>query len=300
MINAVLTAFQEYPLFFYITASVFGLCVGSFLNVIIYRLPIMMEREFKSHCEDYFNVKCSAQIDKQVDAETFNLMLPPSRCPRCERSIKPYENIPLISYLLMKGRCKGCNTGISAQYPLVELAMGVLSTLLAVYFGPTWLFVATFIFAAALLSMSVIDINHQLLPDVLTIPMLWLGLLLSLTNETNGLLVSSTQAILGAAIGYLTLWGVYHLFKLITGKEGMGFGDFKLLAMLGAWLGVGTLPLIIILSAALGSIIGIALIVIQGRDSAKPLPFGPYLAIAGFVALIWGDTITKNYLSMLG
>lgn len=283
------------PLLFYTSAFVFGACIGSFINVVIYRLPIMMEREFRESCEDYFKCKVEPQLDT-AEEKHFTLSKPRSRCPGCGRQIKAWENIPIISYVLMKGRCRGCQSRISIQYPLVEAFVGLLALALAVHFGVTWQFLAAFVLTATLVAMSGIDINIQLLPDSLTLPLLWLGLLLSLVGD-NGLFIPPSEAIIGAAAGYLSLWSVYHLFKLATGKEGMGYGDFKLLALLGAWMGASMLPLIIVLSAAAGSVIGMALIVFQGRDKAQPLPFGPYLAIAGWIAFLWGDRMMGAYLS---
>lgn len=299
MIDAVINAFNQMPVFFYISALVFGLSIGSFLNVVIFRLPIMMEREFKQSCEQYFKVKCQAQLNSLVDAKKFNLITPASRCPNCKKAILFYQNIPLLSYLFLGGKCGGCGNKISIQYPLVELIMGLLAVACACFFGVSWLFVAAFLICAALLTLSAIDYHHQLLPDAITLPMLWLGILLSLLNSQQGLFATTQQAILGAAIGYLSLWSVYYLFKITTGKEGMGFGDFKLLAMLGAWLGVANLPLIIILSATIGSVVGGLLIVVQKRSAAKPIPFGPYLAGAGLIALFFGDSLNRQYLSMI-
>lgn len=290
----ILLGLQQSPFLFYCCAFLFGACVGSFLNVVIYRLPIMMEREFKASCEEYFDCTCESQTEG-VNEQVFTLAKPRSRCPSCGRQIKAWENLPIISYLLMRGKCTGCKQHISMQYPLVELLVGALTVVLAVKFGVSLQFLAAFAMTAALVAMSGIDIKVQLLPDSMTLPLLWLGLLISLIG--GGLFVSPQSAIIGAALGYLSLWSVYHLFKLATGKEGMGYGDFKLLAMLGAWMGASMLPLIIILSALAGSVIGLGLILFQGRDKATPLPFGPYLAIAGWIAFLWGDRIMGAYLS---
>ena len=285
---------EQSPFLFYSTAFLFGACIGSFLNVVIYRLPVMMEREFKESCEEYFNCTCESQTER-VNEKIFTLSKPRSRCPGCGRQIKAWENLPIISYLLMRGKCTGCKQKISIQYPLVELLVGLLSVALAIKFGVSLQFLAAFAMTAALVAMSGIDIKVQLLPDSMTLPFLWLGLLISLIG--GGLFIDPQTAIVGAALGYLSLWSVYHIFKLATGKEGMGYGDFKLLAMLGAWMGASMLPLIIILSALAGSVIGLGLIVFQGRDKATPLPFGPYLAIAGWIAFLWGDRIMSAYLS---
>lgn len=293
-LNHVLFGLEQSPFLFYCAAFVFGACIGSFLNVVIYRLPVMMEREFKESCEEYFECTCESQTEG-VNEKIFTLSKPRSRCPGCGRQIKAWENLPIISYLLMRGKCTGCKQKISIQYPLVELFVGLLSVALAIKFGVSLQFLAAFAMTAALVAMSGIDIKVQLLPDSMTLPFLWLGLLISLIG--GGLFVDPQTAIVGAALGYLSLWSVYHIFKLATGKEGMGYGDFKLLAMLGAWMGASMLPLIIILSALAGSVIGLGLIVFQGRDKATPLPFGPYLAIAGWIAFLWGDRIMSAYLS---
>lgn len=292
MFTDILYGFEQSPFFFYSLVFVFALCIGSFLNVVIHRFPIMMEREFKDSCEDYFGTECPAQ-QEGVDQKGFNLVKPASRCPQCGHSIKPWQNLPVISYLLLKGRCKGCNSKISLQYPAVELLTAILVTVTAVEFGPSWGFLAAAVLTFYLIAMSGIDIKIQMLPDAMTLPLLWLGLLLSL----KPLFIDPTQAILGAALGYLSLWSVYWLFKLVTGKEGMGYGDFKLLALLGAWTGPSLLPLIIVLSAFAGAAIGLGLILIQGRDKAQPMPFGPYLAIAGWIAFLWGDRIMDSYLA---
>ena len=292
--STIIFGLEQSPFLFYCAAFVFGACIGSFLNVVIYRLPIMMEREFKESCEEYFECTCESQTEG-VNEKIFTLSKPRSRCPGCGRQIKAWENLPIISYLLMRGKCTGCKQKISIQYPLVELFVGLLSVALAIKFGVSLQFLAAFAMTAALVAMSGIDIKVQLLPDSMTLPFLWLGLLISLIG--GGLFVDPQTAIVGAALGYLSLWSVYHIFKLATGKEGMGYGDFKLLAMLGAWMGASMLPLIIILSALAGSVIGLGLIVFQGRDKATPLPFGPYLAIAGWIAFLWGDRIMSAYLS---
>ncbi len=291
----VMLGLEQSPLLFYTAAFLFGACIGSFLNVVIYRLPIMMEREFKENCQEYFDCGGEHKDEATAVEAVFSLSRPRSRCPHCGRAIKAWENLPLLSYLLMRGKCTGCQARISMQYPFVELLTGVLALALAVHFGVSWQFLATLVLTAALVAMSGIDIKVQLLPDSLTLPLLWLGLLLSLLGQ-DGLFVSPAEAISGAALGYLSLWSVYQLFKLATGKEGMGYGDFKLLALLGAWMGASMLPLIIILSALAGSVVGLGLILLQGRDKAQPLPFGPYLAIAGWVALLWGDRIMLAYL----
>ncbi len=263
-----------------------GLFVGSFLNVVVYRLPIMMERRWKAEC-------CELLEQKAPEQAVFNLAVPRSRCPHCGHQITALENIPVVSWLFLRGRCKSCKKPISARYPLVELATALLSLLVFITFGPTLKMLFILGLTWALIALTLIDFDTQLLPDDITLPLVWAGLLVNL----NGLLVPLQSAVLGAAFGYLALWSVYWLFKLLTGKEGMGYGDFKLLAALGAWLGWTVLPLIILLSSLVGAVIGLAYLAIR-RQSA-PFAFGPYLAIAGFIALLWGQDIMGWYLGSL-
>jgi leader peptidase (prepilin peptidase)/N-methyltransferase len=266
-------------------AVLFGLMVGSFLNVVIHRLPRMMEREWANQCAEL-------RGEPPAQAEPFSLLRPRSRCPHCARPITALENIPIISFLLLRGRCKGCGTAISWRYPIVEALTGLLFGLVAWQFGPglaTW---AAMGFVAAMIALAFIDIDTQLLPDDITLPLLWAGLLLNLWTTYASL----TNAVIGAAAGYLALWSVYWLFKLLTGKEGMGSGDFKLLAAIGAWLGWQALPLTILLSASVGAIVGIGLIALAKHGRQVPIPFGPYLAVAGIIALLWGKPLTQLYL----
>jgi leader peptidase (prepilin peptidase) / N-methyltransferase len=282
----------------WLIGSVFllSLLIGSFLNVVIHRLPIMMEREWQTQAEELLG-RPALHTARSHSATKYNLVVPRSACPHCDTQITALQNIPVISWLILKGRCAQCKAPISARYPLVELLTAALSALVAWRFGFTWHMGAALIFTWLLIAMCMIDFDHQLLPDSLTLPLLWLSLLFS---TGTGIVASSpTQAIIGAVIGYVVLWSVYHLFKLMTGKEGMGYGDFKLLAALGAWMGWSMLPLIILLSACSGAVIGIALILIRGRDRNIPIPFGPYLGIAGFIALLWGDQIVAGYLNTL-
>ncbi|MFC1683867.1 prepilin peptidase [Pseudomonadota bacterium] len=267
-----------------------GLILGSFLNVVIHRLPIMMEREWKTQCNELLN------LPQEDSTAPFNLNTPRSRCPGCGHQIRAIENIPVISYLFLRGRCSECGTGISLRYPLVELLTCLLSVSVAWYFGFSWQTAAALSLTWALVALSLIDFDHQLLPDSITLPFLWIGLLLSLF----GIFTDPQPAIIGAAVGYLSLWSLYHLFRLLTGKEGMGYGDFKLLALFGAWLGWQALPQIIIISSFVGAIIGIALILFRGRDRNIPIPFGPYLAIAGWISLLWGEQINQSYLRLAG
>lgn len=273
------------PLFIVSLATVFGLVVGSFLNVVIYRLPIIMERSWRRDCDELAGKEA-------VPEERFDLVMPRSRCPHCGHMVAARDNIPVLSYLLLRGRCRACGAPISPRYPLVELLTATLTVVTALHFGLTWQGLFAVLLTWALIALSFIDFDKHLLPDSITLPMLWLGLLLSLF----GIYTDSYTSIIGAAAGYLSLWSIYHLFRLLTGKEGMGYGDFKLFALFGAWLGWQSLPLIILLSSAVGAVIGLSLILFRGRDRNIPIPFGPYLAIAGWIALLWGEQLTAWYL----
>jgi len=283
-----LTLLQHSPAFFISLAGLLGLLVGSFLNVVIYRLPRMMEREWQAQC---------AELNAQPATENtpFNLMVPRSACPQCHRPISALENIPLLSYLFLRGRCAGCATPISLRYPIVEAVSGGLSAFAAWHFGFGLAGFAALFFIWALVALTFIDFDTQLLPDSITLPLLWLGLLLNL----NGAFTSLANAVVGAVAGYLVLWSVYWAFKLFTGKEGMGFGDFKLLAAIGAWLGWTLLPLVILLSSLVGAVVGIILIVAARHGRNIPIPFGPYLAGGGLIALFWGQSLTHAYLQLL-
>ncbi len=282
---------QSSPILLTIIITLFGLLVGSFLNVVIYRLPIMMQRGWKSECMEYLELN-----NPEKDAKPFNLTLPLSRCPSCNTAIKPYQNIPVISYLFLKGKCAKCKTSISPRYPLIEGFTGILSAIVAWHFGYSIEMLFALLLTWSLIALSFIDIDHQLLPDSINFPLLWLGLFLSLFS----LFTDAHSSIIGAIAGYLSLWTVYQVFKLATGKEGMGFGDFKLLAVFGAWLGWHYLPLIILLSSLVGAVIGISMIIFVKKDKNIPIPFGPYLAAAGWLALLWGDQMNTLYLNFAG
>ncbi len=271
------------PLFAGGSVFLLGLFVGSFLNVVVHRLPIMMDRQWALEAASFRNEPLPEQA-------RFNLMLPRSRCPHCEHQINALENIPLVSWLALKGRCKSCKAKISLRYPLVELTTATLSLVVFLMLGPSMAMVAALGLTWALLALTMIDFDTQLLPDDITLPLLWAGLLLNV----SGLFVPLPHAVLGAVFGYVSLWSVYWLFKLVTGKEGMGYGDFKLLAALGAWLGWQALPLILLLSSLVGSVVGIGYYIAR-RESA-PFAFGPYIAIAGFIALLWGHPLLNWYL----
>jgi leader peptidase (prepilin peptidase)/N-methyltransferase len=276
---------------------VLGLVVGSFLNVVIYRLPIMLQREWQMQAAEVLSQAPAAAQDR------FTLSTPRSACPHCKAPITALQNIPLLSWLLLRGRCASCKQPISARYPLVELATGLLSALVAWHFGFGAAAACGILMTWLLIAMTGVDIDHQLLPDNLTLPLMWAGLLAAvLIGPTPGvaLPVSPSDAILGAVAGYLSLWAVFHAFRLITGKEGMGYGDFKLFAALGAWLGWQSLLLIIMLAAATGAVLGILMILLRGRDRAAPMPFGPYLAAAGWIAMLYGDQMVSGYLRLSG
>jgi leader peptidase (prepilin peptidase)/N-methyltransferase len=267
-----------------------GLMVGSFLNVVIYRLPVMMQYKWRQECQQFLN------LPVEENTETFNLLLPRSRCPACITLIKAPQNIPVLSYVFLRGKCGNCGIAISARYPLIEALTGICSAVIAWRFGYSTAMLFALLLTWCLIALSFIDIDQQLLPDSITLPLVWLGLGLSLWNVYT----DCQTSIIGAIAGYMSLWSVYKLFKLVTGKEGMGYGDFKLLALFGAWLGWQYLPLIILLSSLVGAIIGISMIILKLQDASKPIPFGPYLATAGWLALIWGNDINRLYLQATG
>ena len=275
--------------FFISTTLILGLLVGSFLNVVIYRLPVMMQREWQAQCDEITG-------NSPQELEPFTLNTPRSRCPRCNHQITALENIPVISYLVLAGKCKNCKTSISLRYPLIELLCGVLSGLVAFHFGFSWACLGALLLTWSLIALTFIDVDHQLLPDNITLPLLWLGIFFNLFGTYTDL----QTGVIGAIAGYLSLWLVFHSFRLVTGKEGMGYGDFKLLAALGAWIGWSFLPTIILLSSLVGAVVGISLIVLKKQHRDVPIPFGPYLAAAGWLVLIWGDVINQTYLSWTG
>ena len=274
--------------------AILGLMVGSFLNVVIHRLPKMMELGWQQQCDELNNEDSLTQAVPD-SKPPYNLIVPRSACPHCGHAISAWENIPIVSYLLLRGKCRGCSTAISPRYPIIEAISGSLCAYAAWHFGFGWEAVGAILLIWALLTLTTIDFDTQLLPDDITLPLLWTGLLFNL----NGVYTSLHNAVLGAVIGYLALWSVYWLFKLVTGKEGMGYGDFKLLAALGAWMGWEMLPLIILLSSLVGAVVGITLIVALKHGRNIPIPFGPYLAGGGFIALFWGQTLTQEYLQLL-
>jgi len=304
--------FQSNAVVFYGVVAFLGLFVGSFLNVVIHRLPLMMEREWNANLASYElqerlkakgleEAEIIAQVteaaaEAEANAGTFNLSVPRSRCPTCGNLITWWQNIPVLSYLALLGRCHRCKTSISARYPSIELLSMLLSLAVAWYLGPTMAAAVGILVTWALIALTMIDYDTQLLPDSLTLPLLWFGLIVNVFDVFTDL----QSAVIGAAAGYLVLWSVYHLFRLITGKEGMGYGDFKLLAAIGALLGWQALPMVILLSSLVGAVVGLSLIATMGRDKNVPIPFGPFLAAAGWMAMIWGEPLTKGYFSLFG
>jgi leader peptidase (prepilin peptidase)/N-methyltransferase len=276
------------PLALGCVCGILGLIVGSFLNVVIHRLPRMMEREWHAQCAEL-------KGEAAPPHPPLSLAAPRSQCPHCGHMIAGRDNIPIVSYVLLRGRCRNCGTAISIRYPAVEALSGLLFGFAGWYFGPSWQAIGAILFVSAMIPLAFIDIDTQLLPDSITLPMLWLGLLFNVWNVFTEL----DMAVIGAMVGYLSLWTVYWLFKLATGKEGMGHGDFKLLAAIGAWLGWKVLPLTILLSSLVGAAVGLALIAFAKHGRSVPIPFGPYLAAAGVIALFWGHQLTESYLSRL-
>ncbi|WP_318481729.1 prepilin peptidase [Photobacterium leiognathi] len=274
-----------YPLF----AVIFGLLVGSFLNVVIYRLPIMMERQWRKECQE-----CFPEINAEKDDSVFNLSVPRSRCPHCNHAISALENIPVISWLALGGKCKECKAPISKRYPAIELLTAAMSLTVSLMLPPSWWSLAVIFFTFALIALTFIDIDKMLLPDQITLPLMWAGILLSVAGISP---VSLTDSVIGAMAGYLSLWSVFWVFKLLTKKDGMGYGDFKLLAALGAWLGWQLLPFVVLLSSLVGALCGLVLLKMQDADNQTPFSFGPYLAIAGWIAMLWGAPIIDWYLT---
>ena len=288
MFTQFISQFEQYPILYLGTLFVFGSLIGSFLNVVIYRLPVMMQREWRNDCLEFLE-----QPNDNDDAR-FNLSVPRSRCGDCGHQITALENIPIVSYLVLGGKCSACKTSISPQYPLVELFTALVSLVVGWHFGVSLQAMAALVLTWSLIAASGIDIGHKLLPDDITLPLLWLGILLSLFD----VFVSLEDSVIGVMAGYMSLWSVFMLFKLITGKEGMGYGDFKLLAMLGAWLGWKPLFVVILTSSLVGAVVGITMIVLKKTERGTQIPFGPYLAAAGWMTLLWGDELMRFYASL--
>lgn len=293
MFSQVIDSFNASPLFYYATVFIFALMIGSFLNVVIYRLPKILEQGWRQECRDFLADELAD--NKLDDKETLSLSKPNSRCPHCGHNIRFYENIPVISWLFLQGKCSSCSHRISVRYPLVEAATALFALAVAHHYGVSlqafWVIILTF----ALIALTLIDLDHMLLPDQITLPFLWLGLLINL----NGLFVPLSDAVIGAVAGYMSLFTVFWLFKLLTGKEGMGFGDFKLFALFGAWMGWQQLPILILMASVVGAIVGIALMVINNKGRDHAIPFGPYLAVAGWITLLWGEGIWAWYLGLI-
>jgi leader peptidase (prepilin peptidase) / N-methyltransferase len=312
MLTGIVELYVAYPALFAAAAFVIGLLVGSFLNVVIYRLPIMMERDWRSQAAeviastvaaDTMSGSTPAGAGAVPAAERFTLAVPRSACPACKTPIKAIQNIPVVSWLALRGRCAACKAPISPRYPAVELTTAVLSAWVAWHFGFGAAVACAIPITWALIALTGIDVDYQLLPDSITLPLLWAGLLAAVALGPQpgvALPVSPKDAIIGAAAGYLSLWAVFHAFRLITGKEGMGYGDFKLFAALGAWMGWKVLPVVILLAAATGALLGISMILLRGRDRAAPMPFGPYLAAAGWLAMMYGSDLVDGYLRVSG
>jgi leader peptidase (prepilin peptidase) / N-methyltransferase len=302
MLNDLAAFYASEPVWFAGSVFLLGLVIGSFLNVVIYRLPIILERDWRAQATDLLRPAGEA-LPAASPLERFTLSTPRSACPNCKAPITVLQNVPVLSWLVLRGRCASCKTKIPARYPVVELSSGVLSGLVAWHFGFGAPAACALLVTWTLIALTGIDIDHQLLPDNITLPLMWAGLAAAvLIGPTPGvaLPVSPKDAIIGAAAGYISLWLVFHAFKLVTGKEGMGYGDFKLFAALGAWLGWKVLPMVIVLSAAAGAVLGILMIALQGRDRRAPMPFGPYLAAAGWLAMLYGDSLLNGYLRISG
>ena len=313
------------PLWFYGVLGILGLLVGSFLNVVTLRLPRILEHRWEEECMQFLNAdsdslehdnsheRDNSHVDHDSRADehrhaneksgergetttAFSLAYPPSHCPHCKHPIRPWHNVPVIAWLWLRGRCPDCGAGISCRYPIVEGLTGIVSVYLGLQFGATPLLAGALLLSWALITLAVIDMDTQLLPDDITLPLLWLGLLFNLTTG----FVPLADAVIGAVAGYLLLWSLYWGFKLLTGKEGMGYGDFKLLAALGAWLGWQSLPMILLLSSLVGAVVGIGLILLTRRGREVPIPYGPYLAAAGWISLVWGGAVNATYLRLIG
>ncbi len=290
MFDPFISLFEQQPAIYLGTLFVLGATVGSFLNVVIYRLPVMMQREWRQDCLEFLERPAETEADK------FNLSTPRSRCGNCGHQITALENIPIISYLVLGGKCSSCKISISRQYPLVELFTAIVSVVVGWKFGISLQAIAALLMTWCLIAASGIDVGHKLLPDNITLPLLWLGILLSLFN----VFVDLETSVIGAMAGYMSLWSVFILFKVVTGKEGMGHGDFKLLAMLGAWLGWKPLLVVILTSSVVGAVVGISMILLKITERGTQIPFGPYLAAAGWMTLLWGEELMQLYFSMFG
>lgn len=289
--------FIQSPVLFVAACFLLALLIGSFLNVVIYRLPIMMERDWRAQCDEI-----AATPATELPTGRFDLVAPRSRCTDCGHQITALQNIPVVSYLVLGGKCGNCSAPISSRYPIIEMLTAIMTAVVAWRFGFGWEAAAAISMTWTLIAISVIDLDHLIIPDSISLPLIWAGLLLSLFHDAVSaeiLFIDSRTAIVGGLAGYLSLWSIYHLFRLLTGKEGMGYGDFKLLAALGAWLGWQMLPLIILLSALVGATVGISLVVFKRQHRSVPIPFGPFLAAAGWIAMLYGPQIVDGYLDKM-
>ncbi len=293
LINPIASLFEQSPAFFYLFVTLISLCVGSFLNVVIYRLPKMLEYSWYHECREFLADEVSTSATRDLTKMT--LSTPDSTCPQCNHKIRFYENIPVLSWLLLKGKCSDCKLPISMRYPIVESITALLCLVVAQHYGASIQALLVMVLTWGLISLTLIDFDHMLLPDQITLPLLWLGLLVNI----NSTFVPLTDAVIGAVVGYMSLFSVYWLFKLLTGKEGMGFGDFKLLAVFGAWAGWQLLPLLILMASVVGAFVGICLILLKKNQRHQAIPFGPYLAVAGWITLLWGDGLLAWYLQQL-
>ncbi len=293
MLEQIIAVFEAFPLFFYLSIALISLAVGSFLNVVVYRLPKMLENEWYTECREFLGDEVNQKPAKQIAPLT--LSTPSSSCPHCQHKIRFYENIPVISWLFLKGQCSQCKNPIALRYPLTEAATALLSFVVAYYFGVSAATFFLLLLTWGLIALTLIDFDHMLLPDQIVLPLLWLGLLINI----NGTFVPLNEAVLGAAIGYMSLYSIFWLFKLCTGKEGMGHGDFKLFALFGAWLGWHLLPLLILMASAVGALVGISLMIFKNHQRQQAIPFGPYLAAAGWITLLWGNNIWAWYLNLI-
>ena len=293
MLTQVVTVFEAMPLFYLVSVALLSLTVGSFLNVVVYRLPKMLEREWYGECREFLAEEVSNIPAKELPE--ISLSKPDSTCPNCGHQIRFYENIPVLSWLLLGGKCSQCKNSISKRYPLVELATAILSIVVAYIYGVSTITLFMLVLTWGLIALTLIDLDHMLLPDQIVMPLLWLGLLFNI----NAGFVPLQDAVIGAAAGYMSLYTVFWLFKLLTGKEGMGHGDFKLFALFGAWIGWQLLPLLILMASVVGAVVGISMIAFNGHNREQAIPFGPYLAVAGWVCILWGEGIWSWYLSFI-
>ncbi|OUS31068.1 prepilin peptidase [Thalassotalea sp. 42_200_T64] len=294
MFSDVFALLQHSPVIFYTSITILGLVIGSFLNVVIYRLPKMLDNGWFCECRELLVDELKPVEEKKIEP-TLTLSKPASTCPKCGHKIKVWENIPVISWLVLKGKCSACANPISVRYPIIESLTGIASLIIAMHFGVSWQTLFMLVLTWSLITLTMIDADKMILPDQITLPLVWLGLILGL----NGVFISIEQAVIGAIVGYMSLWSIFWLFKLITGKDGMGYGDFKLFAVFGAWFGWELLPLLILMASLVGAIVGISLMMFKNHQGSKPIPFGPYLAVAGWITALWGEGIWQWYLAML-